>query len=109
MKLKTVATLAVVSLGLAAGSALAKPNLEPTISTPEAADKMIVIKDTTKHVNVFENDTVLFKVGDKQFAIRFDGNNVYYDLSKLAPEGVLTRKIKVYVAPNPKDHEQGIP
>jgi hypothetical protein len=109
MKLKTAATLAVVSLGLVAGSVLAKPSLAPSVSTPEAADKMVVIKDTTKHVNVFENDTVLFKVGDKQFAIKFDGNNVYYDLSTLAPPGVLTRKIKVYVAPNPTDHEQGIP
>jgi hypothetical protein len=109
MKLKTAATLAVVSLGLIAGSALAKPSLAPTVSTPEAADKMVVIKDTTKSVNVFENDTVLFKVGDKQFAIKFDGNNVYYDLQTLAPPGVLNRKVKVYVAPNPKDHEQGIP
>ena len=109
MKLKTAATLAIVSLGLIGGAALAKPNLMPSVSTPEAADKMVVIKDTTKSVNVFENDTVLFKVGDKQFAIKFDGNNVYYDLSTLAPPGVLNRKIKVYVAPNPKDHEQGIP
>jgi hypothetical protein len=109
MKLKAVATLAVVSLSLIAGSALAKPSLMPTVATPEAADKMIVIKDTTKSVNVFENDTVLFKVGDKQFAIKFDGNNVYYDLQSLAPAGVLDRKVKVYVAPNPKEHGQGIP
>ncbi|HEY8024475.1 MAG TPA: CzcE family metal-binding protein [Burkholderiaceae bacterium] len=109
MKLKNAATIAVISLGLVAGAALAKPSLAPSVSTPEAADKMVVIKDTTKSVNVFENDTVLFKVGDKQFAIKFDGNNVYYDLSTLAPPGVLTRKVKVYVAPNPKDHEQGIP
>ena len=79
------------------------------MATPEAANKVIVIKPTTRSVNVFENDTVLFKVGAKQFAIRFDGNNVYYDLSTLAPPGVLTRKIKVYVAPNPKSHQQGLP
>ena len=106
--MKTAATLA-VALSLVAGSAFAKPSLAPSVSTPEAADKMVVIKDTTKSVNVFENDTVLFKVGDKQFAIKFDGNNVYYDLQTLAPPGVLNRKVKVYVAPNPKDHEQGIP
>ncbi len=109
MKLKAAAKLAVVSLALVAGSAFAKPSLMPSVSTPEAADKMVVIKDTTKSVNVFENDTVLFKVGDKQFAIKFDGNNVYYDLQTLAPPGVLDRKVKVYVAPNPKDHGQGIP
>ncbi len=91
------------------GIALGRPSLAPSVSTPEAADKMVVIKKTTKSVNVFENETVLFKVGDKQFAIKFDGNNVYYNLATLAPRGVLTRKIKVYVAPNPQDHEQGIP
>ncbi len=86
-----------------------KPHLSPQVSTPEAADKMIVIKPTTKSVNVFENDTVLFKVGDKQFAIKFDGNNVYYDLSTLAPPGVLNHKVKVFVAPNPRDHQLGVP
>lgn len=109
MKLKTVVVLAVASLSLIAGSAPAKAKLAPSVSTPEAADKMIVIKNTTKSVNVFENDTVLFKIGDKQFAIKFDGSKGYYDLSTLAPPGVLNRKVKVYVAPNPAQHEQGSP
>ena len=104
LKLKTVVVLAVASLSLIAGSALAKPKLAPSVATPEAADKMIVIKDTTKSVNVFENETVLFEVGDKQFAIKFDGNNAFYDLSTLAPPGVLNRKVKVNVAPNPAQH-----
>jgi hypothetical protein len=110
MKFKTGAALA-VSLAFVAGTAMAKPNLMPTVTTPEAADKMIVIKDTTKSVNVFENDTVLFKVGDKQFAVKWDGNSYVYDLGTLATQaGVeLSHKVKVYVAPNPKDHEQGIP
>ena len=108
MKFKTAAALA-VSLGLMTGVAMAKPSLAPSVSTPEAADKMVMIKDTTKSVNVFENETVLFKVGDKQFAVKFDGNSYVYDLGQLAPEGVLNHKVKVYVAPNPKDHQQGIP
>jgi hypothetical protein len=109
MKFKTSAVVVAISLGLFAGTVAAKPSLAPSVSTPEAADKMVVIKETTKSVNVFENDTVLFKVGDKQFAVKFDGNSYYYDLSTLAPAGVLTHKVKVYVAPNPKEHEQGIP
>jgi len=92
-----------ISLGLFAGGVVAKPSLAPTITTPEAADKMVVIKETTKHVNVFENDTVLFKVGDKQFAVKFDGNSYVYDLGLLAPAGVLTHKVRVYVAPNPTE------
>lgn len=92
---------AFLSFGLCL-AAEARPNLTPTVSTPSAADRMIVIQPTTKAVNVFENDTVLFKVGDKQFALKFDGNNSYYDLSKLAPPGVLNHTVKVYVAPRPK-------
>jgi hypothetical protein len=109
MKFKSGAVLIVISLGLFAGAVSAKPSLAPTVVTPEAADKMVVIKETTKSVNVFENDTVLFKVGDKQFAVKFDGNNYVYDLGQLAPAGFLTHKVKVYVAPNPTLHEQGIP
>jgi hypothetical protein len=102
------AALTAIALAFLAGGATARPSLAPSVSTPEAANKVIVIKPTTRSVQVFENDTVLFKAGAKQFAIRFDGNNVYYDLSTLAPPGVLTRKVKVYVAPNPKSHEQGV-
>jgi hypothetical protein len=109
MKFKTGAALVAISLGLFVGTVAAKPSLAPSISTPEAADKMVVIKETTKKVNVFENDTVLFKSGDKQFAVKFDGNSYFYDLGTLAPAGFLTHKVRVYVAPNPTDHEQGIP
>src|SRR5579872_2015700 len=108
VNLRTCAASAAIALACLASAVAAKPTLAPSVSTPEAADKMIVIKPNTRAVNVFENDTVLFKVGDKQFAIKFDGNSVYYDLSTLAPPGVLTHKVKVHVAPNPKAHEQGI-
>ena len=109
MKFKTGAVLVAMSLGLFAGAVAAKPSLAPSVSTPEAADKMVVIKETTKKVNVFENDTVLFKSGDKQFAVKFDGNSYFYDLGTLAPEGFLTHKVRVYVAPNPIEHQQGTP
>lgn len=104
MKLKKVVVLALISLNLTTVAAVAKPKSMPTASTPEAANKMIVIKSTTKSVNVFENDTVLFKIGNKQFAIKFDESNTYYDLRTLAPPGVLNRKVDVYVAPNRVQH-----
>jgi hypothetical protein len=109
VNLSVCAALAALALAGAADVAIAKPSLRPSVATPQAANKVIVINPTTKSVHVFENDTVLFKVGAKQFAIRFDGNNIYYDLSTLAPPGVLTRKVKVYVAPNPNKHVQGMP
>jgi len=52
---------------------------------------------------------VLFKVGSTSFALVFDGNEVSYNLQTLAPPGVLTHKVEVYVVPNPRDHQQGIP
>jgi hypothetical protein len=115
ISMKKPLKLSVALLGFAiasstlGGVALGKPSLAPSVSTPEQADSMIVIMPKTKSVHVFENDTVLFKVGDKVFAIKFDGDNVYYNLETLAPPGVLTRKVRVYVAPNPKEHGQGIP
>jgi hypothetical protein len=87
----------------------AKPSLSPSVASPEAADKAVTITAKTRKVNVFESETVLFKVGDKQFALKFDGDGVSYNLETLAPAGVLTHRVIVYVAPNPRDHEQGIP
>jgi len=109
MKFNKGALAVAITLGMFAGAVAAKPSLAPSVVSPEAADKTVVIKETTKKVNVFENDTVLFKVGDKQFAVKFDGNSYFYDLGTLAPAGLLTHKVRVYVAPNPTEHEQGIP
>jgi hypothetical protein len=91
-------TIAII-LGLVAGTNYAKPSLAPSVQTPEDADKTIVIKDATKYVNVFANETVLFKVGANQFAIKFDGVKETYNLAKLAPDGMLTHPVKVYVTP----------
>ena len=102
------AWLAIAAVVLAA-PVWAKPQLAPSVTTPETADRTVVISAKTRSVNVFENDTVLFKVGDKQFALRFDGNAVRYNLETLAPPGVLTHRVTVFVAPNPTSHEQGIP
>lgn len=99
MKFKYGAAILVTFLSLIAGSANARPSLAPSISTPEDADKTIVIKDTTKYVNVFADETVLFKVGANQFAIKFDGIKAKYNLAKLAPDGVLAHPVNVYVTP----------
>jgi hypothetical protein len=107
MKLKSSAAIIVTFLGLVAGAANAKPSLAPSVATPEDADKTIVIKDSTKHVNVFANETVLFKVGTNQFAIMFDGIKGSYNLDKLAPNGMLTHAVKVYVTPTPGAPDQG--
>ena len=109
MKAKVGILASIFSLAIMANVAIAKPNLMPTIISPDDADKTIVIKDTTKHVNVFENETVLFKVGDKSFAIKFDGVNHVYDLATIAPPGMITHPVKVFVSANLIEHQQGLP
>jgi hypothetical protein len=109
MKLISSAAITGTFLTLISVVANANPSLMPSISSPEDADKTIVIKDSTKYVNVFDNETVLFKSGANQFAIKFDGVRNTYNLAKLAPAGLLTHSVRVYVSPSPTDPEQGKP
>lgn len=70
----------------------------------EAATQTIVIKPETKWVNVTGGDTVKFVVGDKSFAWLFNvatGVRVF-DLSRVAPPGVLNHPVDAYVAADPK-------
>ena len=90
-------------------TAEAKPSLMPSVSAPEDADKTVFIKPSTKFVNVIEHETVLFKVGEKQFALKFDGVHETYDLAVLAPAGVVDHKVKVYVARDPSEPQQSNP
>lgn len=96
-------------LGLTALTATASNNLSPSPWNAEAANRVIVVADGASYVNVFFNDVVLFKVGDTQFAVKFDGNKTVYDLEELAPAGFAVPKIKVYVSPNPSDRGVGFP
>ena len=93
------------SLVLFAGAVSASPSLQPSVTTAEGADQMIVIKDNTKHINVFENQTILFKSHDNQFAVKFDGVKHEYDLAKIAPVGMLDHKVRVYVAAMPSERD----
>ena len=99
----------VIAFTIAGRAALGGQSAGPSISSPANADTTIVIERNTKTIDVREGDTVLFKVGVKQFTLKFDGNAYSYDLSKVAPAGIVKRKIKVIVAPNPQNHTQGIP
>ena len=71
-------------------------------SSTTLASRMITIDRLTDHVNVTAGDTVNFVVGERNFLWNFDvASNVYmFDLNKIAPQNMLTRRINVYVAPN---------
>jgi len=107
--LKTLALIGLTMSIAFATAVYAKPSMAPHAAPASSADKVLVITAKTRRVNVFEYDTVLFKVGSTSFALVFDGNEVSYNLQTLAPPGVLTHKVEVYVVPNPRDHQQGIP
>ncbi|OWW19686.1 CzcE family metal-binding protein [Noviherbaspirillum denitrificans] len=70
----------------------------------EAATQTIVISPQTKWVNVTGGDIVRFDVGDKSFAWAFNvGTGISrFDLSRVAPPGVLGRTLYVYMAPDPR-------
>jgi len=105
----SVAIFLCLSGGAFAAGKGPKPSLAPTVIAPEDADKVIMIKDKTKGVNVFENESVLFKIGDKQFAVRFDGTSHLFDLRQFAPAGTLDHKVTVYVAPDPSEYKTTTP
>jgi hypothetical protein len=63
----------------------------------------VTITPATRWVNVTGGDTVRFVAGPRSFAWSFQvGVTVTkFDLNQIAPPGMLTRPIAVYVAPNP--------
>jgi hypothetical protein len=65
------------------------------------ATRTIAIHPTTRYVNVTGGEIVRFTVGDKSFAWNFSGRPSSFDLSAVAPPGMLDRKVTAYVAPNP--------
>jgi hypothetical protein len=71
-------------------------------------DRMILIRENAKFINVQDGEVVKFVVqepdgGDKSFTRRFDAaRETAGDLSRLAPAGVLGRPVKVYVGFNPR-------
>lgn len=69
-----------------------------------AAAKTMVITPDTKWVNVTGGDIVRFDVGDKSFAWTFNvASGVRsFDLSRVAPPGILNRRVEAYVAPDPR-------
>lgn len=68
-----------------------------------AANRTIVIKPDTDHVNVTGGEIVKFSVGDQAFAWNFDGEAYppAFDLAIAAPPGLLDHRVMAYIAPNP--------
>jgi hypothetical protein len=65
------------------------------------ATRTIAIGPGTSYVNVTGGEVIRFDIGDKSFVWNFNGQRSSFDLAKVAPPGLLARKVTAYVAPNP--------
>ncbi len=71
-------------------------------ATPNQAQRTIVIKPTTKYVNVTEGEVVKFVANGKTFAWNFDSPEVSsFPLNRVAPVGALSQTVTAYITPNP--------
>jgi Heavy-metal resistance protein CzcE len=71
----------------------------PAVAT--MATRTIVIKPDTRYVNVTGGEIIRFDVDGKSFVWNFNGQRNSFDLARVAPPSMLTRKVTAYVAPNP--------
>ena len=73
----------------------------PSIDAP--GQRTITIDTGTRWVNVTSGETVRFIVGARSFTWNFQTGVTInkFDLTRIAPAGLLTQAITVYVAPNP--------
>ncbi|MDC8759911.1 CzcE family metal-binding protein [Janthinobacterium fluminis] len=68
-----------------------------------AATRTVWIQPGTRWVNVTGGEVVKFVVGDRAFAWNFNGADLVrgFDLSQIAPRGMLSQPVRGYVAANP--------
>jgi hypothetical protein len=111
MKTKLFLSLAVATvmgattLAASAGSPAQPVNFRGSAAAPAApTDRSIVVSDATRHVNVVGGSTVHFVIGDRSFNWFFENGIVSvapFDLAQIAPAGLLTHPVMVYVSDNP--------
>jgi hypothetical protein len=97
-------------LALASCIALSMPaSAEPRVdllgdpAPVTAATRTIVITPDTRYVNVEGGETIRFVVGDQSFGWHFFvGYNISsFELNRVAPSGLLQRRIIAYVSRDP--------
>ena len=97
-----------IATTLAAGTAGAAPQPRAfrgsAAPAQAAADRVIVITDATRYVNVTGGQTVRFVVGDRTFTWCYQNGSAHviaFDLQSIAPQGLLHHAVTTYVADNP--------
>jgi hypothetical protein len=110
MKTKLLLSVLIASTLAAAGAASQAAAVEQPLSflgnaapASAAVDRVIVLTDTTRHVNVDGGSTVRFVVGDRSFIWTFQNGAMHlmpFDLARVAPAGLLKRPVTTYVSDN---------
>jgi len=104
LSLLSATVLAAGASGLAAAAEQPRAFLGKAAPEQSSADKVIVITDATRYVNVTGGQTVRFVVGDRSFTWCFQTGSAHvvpFDLERIAPQGVLPHHVVAYVADNP--------
>jgi hypothetical protein len=74
------------------------------VAQASSAERVIVITDATRYINVEGGETVRFVIGDQSFTWNFSigpGHVAPFDLSRIAPAGVLNHPVMTYVSNDP--------
>lgn len=74
-----------------------------TLATDQSGQRTIILSADTVSVNVTSGETVRFIVGERSFAWNFQVSPTItmFELNQVAPAGLLTHRVAVYVSINP--------
>jgi hypothetical protein len=102
--------LAVLPLALLAGCGSVTPRAD-LLGDPapsNAAMRDVAITPATRWVNVTGGEVINFRVDDKSFAWSFNVSPTVsaFALNQVAPPGLLSREVMVYVLPDPRYSER---
>jgi hypothetical protein len=103
-------TLPALAIGLAVafGAHAARTDLYGDPTAVSEATRSIEITPDTTHVNVRMGEVVLFISHGQSFAFNFDGPRAEsFDLSRVAPPGMIDHKVVAYVAPTDTNQSHG--
>jgi hypothetical protein len=99
LKLSLALVLATAALTASAAPATSYGRVVAT----SGSERVIALGAKSKSINVSNGETVTITVDGQSFTWHVDTfpNETSFDLAKIAPQGVATRGVTVYVSPNP--------
>ena len=98
-----VAALTLSAASFAAIATVTEADMFGKPAQASAAQRTISIDPKTRWITVERGEIVNFVANGREFAWDFDGMYSTFDLNRIAPNGVLDRRLKVYVWPNAED------